>query len=343
MIFLCNKNMQKRISTKFAEASQKIEGFSKIMEEVKKNMLIDGLSASTQENYCRKLAAIALHFQKLPENITEDELRNYLSGLLKNAEVPSRSGFKHAVYSIRYYFKRSGRKTDLKLPQIKHEKRLPMVLSKQECKTLFALTKNFKHRMILMFLYAFGLRVSELIRLKWIHLDVHRMTLFIKRSKGNKDRYLPFSEYLLGDMITYMKMANSSPYVFNGKPGQAYMSASGIRFLMQSAVKRAGIKKDGVCLHTLRHSFATHLLEDGLDIISIKELLGHSRIETTLVYLHVVDLVNQKKVSPLDTLLGKRDSEEMIRLKEKYQEVLRKKNFEEAQVNGQLTLFGAKH
>ena len=331
--------MPRQISIRVNEASEKIPGFSLILEELKKSMLVNGLSHNTLVNYSRKLADLSLHFNKLPEYISEEELRDYLSVLILRAKSVSQSEFKHMIYGIRYYFKMTGLTMNVKLPPIKNDKRLPVVLSKQECKVLFSVTKNFKHRIILKFIYSGGLRVGELINIKWSHLDADRMTVLIKRSKGNKDRYVPLSENLLGDLVAYMAIGNKSQYVFSGGCIDKKMSASGIRFLMRKAVKRTGISKEGVCLHTLRHSFATHLLEDGLDIISIKELLGHSRLETTLVYLHVVDQPKHKKISPLDTLLGTREESVNIKLKEKFHELSIKRNLYLRSSDGQLNLF----
>jgi site-specific recombinase XerD len=332
--------MRKPISTRVNEASNTIPGFKSIYEDLKKSFLLNGLSQNTLANYCRKIADISLHFNKLPEFISAQDTQDYLSNLIQSAKGTSQSEFKHTVYGMRYYFKMIGKELQVKLPQIKKEKRLPVVLSKQECKLLFELTKNHKHRMILMFIYSAGLRVSELINIKWSELDVDRMTILIKRSKGNKDRYVPFSEQLLDNLTPYTNGDCRSEYIFSGGGANQKMSKSGIRFLMSQAVKRIKINKEGICLHTLRHSFATHLLEDGLDIFSIKELLGHSRIETTLVYLHVVDQVNIKKTSPLDTLLGKNENYDPEKFKQKLKQISIKRRLIESDFCDQLNLFG---
>lgn len=331
--------MQQTTLKKSAIAKLKIPDFKTRINELKENMKVNGLSDNTFENYGRKLAEISLYFNKLPDEITENELRIYLSQLIDGAKSASLSEFKHTVYGMRYYFKMIGKESQVKLPKIKHESRLPTVLSKEECKLLFSLTNNHKHRIILLFIYAAGLRVSELVNLKWSCIDTDRMSVLIKRSKGNKDRYVPLADNLLADLVKYISGNRKSDYIFTAPLTNKKMSASGIRFLMRQAVKRAGIVKEGVCLHTLRHSFATHLLEDGLDLVSIKELLGHSRIDTTLVYLHVCNRTTLKKTSPLDSLYSRPDNDELSNNKEKFKSLVMDRQKEREKPLLQLNLF----
>lgn len=317
--------MRQQTTNSVILASQKVRGFIERMDSFEKSMMIDGLSPKTFIDYSRKLADLALHYHKLPEEITEDELKNYLSCIIEENRSTSQSKFKHIVYSMRSYFRYAGVPMRVKLPSIKNERRLPIVLSKQQCKLLFDSTKNFKHQLILKLIYSAGLRVNELTKLEWQHIDVDRMTIFIKRSKGNKDRYVPLSVHILNDLILFMARGITTRYIFTGGTPTEAISRSAIRFIMGQAIKRTGIKKQGVCLHTLRHSFATHLLEDGLDIFSIKELLGHSRIETTLVYLHVFDQPKRSRVSPLDTLFKNINTNKTKRNKQKYNDLITKR------------------
>jgi site-specific recombinase XerD len=155
---------------------------------------------------------------------------------------------------------------------------------------------------MLKLIYSAGLRLGELANLKIGDIDWLRMLIHIRRGKGRKDRYVCLSKYILSDMKLYLQMEKPFLYLFNNSKGNK-LGQSTISKIMQRAVKKAGISKEGVCLHTLRHSFATHLLEEGLDIISIKELLGHEKLHTTMVYLHVTDYRSElKKRSPLDQL-----------------------------------------
>ena len=165
------------------------------------------------------------------------------------------------------------------------------------------------------------------------------MMIHIKQSKGRRDRYVPLAKNIVADFVQYMLGFNRSEYVFFGPDCSGKMSHSGIQFLLKQALKRAGINKTGVCLHTLRHSYATHLLEDGLDIVSIKELLGHEHIETTLVYLHVANYTRHQKMSPLDTLYSDVSDEDLNKYKEKYTALSILKNSRTITSENQLNLF----
>lgn len=331
--------MKNKIETKLQMACRQIPNYLQAMELLKQYVLINGMSEATLSSYTRKLTDLALYFNKLPQHITEDELRKYLAVLIQQAKSNSKTEFKHTVYSMRFYFKMLGKPMTVSLPIIKEDKNLPVVLSKQECLSLIELTKNFKHRLILMFIYGAGLRVRELTNLKWSDINVNRMMIHIKQSKGRRDRYVPLAKNIVVDVVYYMFGFNKSEYVFNGTDCNKKMSHSGIRFLLRQALTRAGINKTGVCLHTLRHSYATHLLEDGLDIISIKELLGHERIETTLVYLHVANYTRHQKMSPLDSLLGDVTEDDLNKYKEKYTELSVLKNSRIVINENQLNLF----
>lgn len=333
--------MKTLIINRTAQAGVKIPGFLMLLEEFRKNMLVDGLSESTFVNYGRNLAQVSLRFNKLPNLLTSEDIQQYMVELLGSARSVSQSEFKHAVYSLRYYFKTLGKDIAVKVPRVKREKRLPVVLSKEECRAIFELTANMKHRIILMFIYSGGFRVNELVNLKWSDVDADRMKVLIRRSKGRKDRYVPLSEYLLNYLTVFLGLGNSGEYIFTSARSGKKMCRSGIRFLMSSAVKRAGINKVGVCLHTLRHSFATHLLEDGLDIISIKELLGHSRLESTLTYLHVAYQPQRKKSSPLDSLFEPNALVNLDEEKERFNRMLMNRKQKERSAAWQMDMFGS--
>lgn len=310
--------MQKNSNNVVDTACEVVLGFSSKIKYLNDRFLITGLSQSTRINYTRKLAALCLNFNKLPENITEVELTEYLARLIKSSVGKSNSQFKHLVYGLRFYFKALNIPIKIQLPAIKKVNTLPIVLSKQECVLIFSSIKNFKHRIILMFIYSAGLRISELINLKWGDIDVNRMMIHLRLCKGLKDRYVPLSEFLLSELIYFMPTAKRGSYIFSGCSISGKISSSVIRNFLKAAVIRSGISKVGVCLHTLRHSYATHLLEDGLDIISIKELLGHSHIESTLLYLHVASIEKSIKHSPLDALYRKYSECELKDIREKF-------------------------
>jgi site-specific recombinase XerD len=193
----------------------------------------------------------------------------------------------------------------LRLPQIKRQKDLPIVLNKSEVRQLLASPKYLKHRLILAMLYGCGLRSYELCNLLQSDIDFERKTVFVKKQKGKIDRYVPLSDHLARGLQQYFTTETPEKYVFNSQitnDGLAQgLTTRGIQWIIKESRSKVSTKKKYTA-HTLRHSYATHLLEDGLNIISLKELLGHACIETTMVYLHVANTGSSCKFSPLDTL-----------------------------------------
>lgn len=196
----------------------------------------------------------------------------------------------------------------IELPSIRREKKLPVVLNREEVRRLLKSPQLLKHRILLGILYGCGLRCFEARNVKLSDLDFERKKVHVRQGKGKKDRYVPLSDHLIRGLKTYIHSENPQTWLFNGKPEgrsggdfDSRYSQRGVTWVVNQSKKAAGIIKD-MTVHTLRHSFATHLLEDGLDIMSIKDLLGHECIETTLVYLHVAQSGRVKPFSPLDTL-----------------------------------------
>lgn len=279
-----------------------VPGFEVAKKMMESNLRLKNLSKSTGKNYLRKLAQVCLHYKKTPEHFSQEEINSYL--LLKSKITPSlsKSEFKHTVYSLAFYYKSIGNvNMNIKLPFLKEERKLPTVLSKEECRRVFAAVKNVRKRLLLQVAYSGGMRINELCTLRLVDIDWHRRKIHIKETKGRKDRYVPLSGQLLQWLSNYIKNEKPVKFLFNSRRGKA-VGKPYIRSVLNEAVKVAGIIKPRICMHTLRHSYATHLLEDGLNIVAIKELLGHSRIEATMVYLHVADYDMGKKHSPLDTL-----------------------------------------
>lgn len=196
----------------------------------------------------------------------------------------------------------------IELPSIKREKTLPIVLSREEVKRLLLAPRLLKHRILLGLLYGCGLRCFEVRNIRLADLDFDRKMLHVRKGKGKKDRYLPLSEHLIRGLQKYIQSENPQEWIFNGQPEglaggdfDGRYSQRGVQWAVKTASKEAKILKE-ITVHTLRHTYATHLLEDGLDIMTIKDLLGHECIDTTLVYLHVAQSGRVKPFSPLDTL-----------------------------------------
>jgi len=284
------------------KAIESIDGFENVYKTIFRQVKLKGQSESTLNNYLRRIAIISLHFERLPEHISDDELQEYLTSLAIDKNSPSRSSFKHMVYGLRYYFRQIGQtKRAICLPSLKKEMKLPVILNRSELKELFRAPKLLKHRIILTLIYSAGLRGQEVINLKISDIDFERKTIHIRQSKYKKDRIVPLSDYMANGLIKYLAVEKPHIYLFNGKEPDGRYSIRGLSWVMREALKHTNIKKS-INLHSLRHSYATHLLEEGVNIVTVKELLGHADIKTTMIYLHVAQCSIVKAHSPLDTL-----------------------------------------
>ncbi|NJO88095.1 MAG: tyrosine-type recombinase/integrase [Chloroflexia bacterium] len=293
---------QRSEPTLVQKAYSTVDGFDKVFIRLQQQVTLRGQSKSTLNNYIRRIAAICLHFGKLPQEITDDELTEYLTSLALSPKSPSRSNFKHMVYGLRYYFRLMGdNKRAIALPSLKKDTRLPVILNQDELRQLFKAPALLKHRIVLSLIYSAGLRSQEVINLKLSDIDFERKTIHIRQSKYKKDRIVPLSDYMQKGLKKYLAAENPHIWLFNGKEADGRYSVKGLSWVMREALKKTSIAKD-VNLHSLRHSYATHLLEQGLNIVTVKDLLGHADITTTMIYLHVAQCPLLKAHSPLDRL-----------------------------------------
>ncbi len=235
------------------------------------------------------------------DHLTDKEIREYLLYLVDKRGV-SQSYQNQAINAIKFYYEqvlgRPTRKYYLQRP--KAEKRLPGVLSEEEVKTILRQVKNLKHKCIMYLIYSAGLRLSEALNLRITDIDSARNMIIIRQAKGKKDRYSLLSETLLALLRQYYKIYRPKVWLFEGQYGGQY-SAKSIQAIFKRALSLSGVNKHAT-VHTLRHSFATHLLEHGTDIRYIQELLGHANTKTTLIYTHVTKTGFEKIKSPLDNL-----------------------------------------
>lgn len=248
---------------------------------------------------------MALHFQCSPLEPDEEQVLDYLQYLKGQTTKPSQSYFKHTVYGLSLAYKVMGLDhKGISLPSMKFPRKLPVVLSFEEIKSLLKAPSLLRHRLILSMLYGCGLRRFELLGIKIQDVDIDRRMLHIREGKGRKDRYVPLGTLLCRGLTSYIQAERPYIWLFNGKTNDGQLqqfSETGVQWVIQQAAKKAGIKKH-VTSHVLRHTYATHLLEMGLDIMTLKELLGHVAIQTTLVYLHVAQLNRDRAFNPLDKL-----------------------------------------
>ena len=297
---------KRSMPTIIEQAILSVDGFEKVYKTFEQQVILKGQSKSTLKNYIQKIARISLHFGVLPELLSDDEINEYLTSLALDPKSPSRSSFKHAVYGLRYYFRMIGQtKRAIALPSIKQDSKLPIILNYSELKQLFSAPLLLKHRIALTLIYSAGLRSQELINLKLSDIDFERKTIHIRQSKYKKDRIVPLSDVIAIGLRKYIDVEKPHVWLFNGKEPDGRFSVSGLNWVMRESLKKTDITKS-VSLHSLRHSYATHLLEQGVNIVTLKELLGHADITTTMIYLHVAQCDVQKAHSPLDTLYNRK-------------------------------------
>jgi site-specific recombinase XerD len=292
------------------QAKREVLGFEELIYRFERTVSVLGRSKTTFENYSRHVAAVAIYYGKIPTELDQEQIHDYLFYLQKKSKTPSQSYFKHTVYGLRFLLKSEGLPYSfLNLPEIKHEKRVQVVLSKEEVWRLLKSCDLLKHRVLVGLLYGCGLRCMEVRSIRLQDMDFDRRQLRVVQGKGKKDRYVPLSEHLIRGLKSYIEVEKPVEWLFNGQPlpnraggdFDSRYSQKGVQWAVKQACKRAGITKD-VHVHTLRHTYATHLLEDGIDIMTLKNLLGHENIETTIEYLQIAQLPTQKVFSPLDTL-----------------------------------------
>lgn len=300
--------MRKRVSPTILErAIIAVPEFEQVVKKLSHQVTLRGQSKSTLHNYTRRIALFVIHFNRLPEQVSEDEINEYMVTLARDPRSPSRSSFKHMVYGLRYYYRLLGmNKKAIALPSLNRQTKLPVILNRSELKELFSTPQLLKQRIVLTLIYSAGLRGQEVINLRLGDIDFERMTIHIRQSKYKKDRIVPLSPTMAVGLKKYLAAENPHTWLFNGKqPGNQY-SIRGLSWVMRENLKKTSITKK-VNLHSLRHTYATHLLEEGVNIVTLKELLGHAEITTTMIYLHVAQLDYIKPHSPLDTLYGRHE------------------------------------
>jgi integrase/recombinase XerD len=276
------------------------EQMDSILEQYKNLLTQKRYSTNTIDIYCNYFKDFCKYFtNRTLEEITTAEINNYILNLITSKNI-SISQQNQRINAIKFYYEKVlGReKQYYELHRPKKEHKLPKVLSKQEVKRIFDVTKNLKHKCILMLIYSAGLRRNELLNLVPTDIDSERMIIHIKGAKGKKDRISLLSDNLLKLLRQYYKEYQPKKYLFEGQKGGMYSPTSVANILKKSAVK-AGIKKS-VTPHMLRHSFATHLLEQGTDLRYIQELLGHNSSKTTEIYTHVSKQAIDKIKNPMD-------------------------------------------
>lgn len=286
----------------FAQVPEK----GKIYVEKMVNVLLAvNYSTATMRTYCNTFIQFIKFFDcKDPNEISQNEIIEFLGSLM--AKGLSASTGHSMVNAIQFYYEMVLQKKDykFKFPRPKKEKKLPTVLTMDECLTIFNVVENPKHKLLLLIGYGAGLRVSEIVNLKWSDILFAEHKIHIKNAKGMKDRMVMLPYSIVKTLEIYKQTYNGKNYVFEGQfAGEPYSTRSA-QIVMKQALQKTGLDKKAT-MHTLRHSFATHLLENGTDIRYIQQFLGHASIKTTTIYTHLTNNAIDKIESPLDKLANK--------------------------------------
>jgi len=276
----------------------------KFHDRMDRELRIRGYSNGTRRLYLSCVRTFVRHFMRPPDELALEHVKRYQLHLTRTRKV-SWSTFNTHVCALRFFYGEVLR-VDWEIHHIPYQKtgrKLPQILSGVEVCNLFRATPNVKYRTILMTLYGAGLRLSEGLHLRVRDIDSPRMVIRIEQGKGRKDRYVMLSERLLSSLRDYWRQARPpSAWLFCGRPPERPLSRRPVYDAFQRAVEDAGITKK-VTIHTLRHSFATHLMERGVSIRVIQRLLGHKSLRSTEIYTHVAGSYLQDTRSPLDDLL----------------------------------------
>ena len=255
----------------------------------------------TVKNYVKGVEELAKYYGRSPDKISREEVRSFLHYLITERKL-AYSSCNCKIVAINFFYREVlGQKMDLRVP-MKKEGRLPDPLSRKEVTRLIKSARNRKHRVLMMTAYSTGLRVGELVQLKPRHIKSDRMLIHVDQGKGRKDRYTLLSERLLSELRAYWREYRpGGGWVFSNEAGTGHMPKYTAGRAFYRMKKRAEIVH-GHGIHTLRHSFATHLLEAGVDLLTIQILMGHKSLKTTIKYLHVTQKHLTETQSPLDLL-----------------------------------------
>jgi site-specific recombinase XerD len=268
------------------------------------DLVVRGMSVRTREAYLGAVAGLAKHYGRRPDRISEREVQNYLLHLIEERKL-SWSSCNVAAQGLKFFYRITLKKSEAQfvIPRARQPQKLPQILSREEVAALIEKTLNLKHRAILMTAYGAGLRLNEICHLKLVHIDSARMTIRVEQGKGAKDRYTLLSPRLLAELRSYWRAYRPALWLFPGKGGASAVCGSTVQRVYNAAKARAGIAKEGG-IHALRHAFATHLLEAGVDIHTIQRLMGHGHISSTLRYFHLARKHLAGTTSPLELLEG---------------------------------------
>jgi integrase/recombinase XerD len=273
-----------------------------LRQRMLEDLRIRNYAPTTVACYIRSVAEFAQHFNKPPDQLGPEEIRAWQLFLLNEKRVKL-STYIQAVCALRFFYQNTlHRRIEIdRIPLPRYEKKLPVILSKAEVKALLEAPKNLKHRAMLATMYGAGLRVSEVASLRMSDLDRERRVIWVRGGKGHKDRQVMLAEPLRDLLAAYWRWKRPTNWLFPGRNPDFPIATKSVFRACQKAAQKAGIRKP-IHPHSLRHAFATHLLDEGVNLLVIQTLLGHAHLKTTARYLHLSDSVVRSTRSPLETL-----------------------------------------
>jgi site-specific recombinase XerD len=272
------------------------------IQTLKKHLTNLNYSQRTVHTYATVVERLCKHCNKQPHQITPDDFKSFIDYLVADLKL-SWNTIHNYLCSIRYFYKEIMKQCEV-VEYVRYPKRvkkLPVVMSYTEVRQIFNHVKNFKHNTILKLFYSTGIRLKELRNITLDCIDLERRTIFIRAGKGQKDRYVALSHVMREQLIEYLERFKPEFYLFETNQKKAMYSSAGIRFIITHARNQLNFKKR-ISIHCFRHSFATHMLEQGGNILVLQRLLGHTHLNATLVYLHVQNVDILRAPNPLDNL-----------------------------------------
>lgn len=273
-----------------------------LKQRMLEDLRIRNYAPTTVECYVRSVADFAKHFDRSPDQLGPEDIRAWQLHLLNEKHVKA-STYIQAVCGLRFFYRKTlNQPIDIeRIPLPRYEKKLPVILSKEEVKALLTAPTNLGHRAIMATMYGAGLRVSEVTNLKVQDLDRARKVIWVRGGKGHKDRQVMLADSLREVLVAWWRWRRPADWLFPGGNPGCPLSTKTVFLTCRRAARLAGIAKP-VHPHSLRHAFATHLLEDGVNLLVIQRLLGHNHLKTTARYLHVSDAAIRSTPSPLEML-----------------------------------------
>jgi site-specific recombinase XerD len=279
---------------------------SALRKQMDGDLVVRGMAVRTREAYLGAVAGLAKHYGRRPDLIGEAEVQKYLLHLIEERKL-AWSSCNIVAQGLKFFYRVTLKRSEAQfvIPRARAPQKLPQILAREEVAALLEKTTNLKHRAVLMTAYGAGLRLNEICHLKVADIDSKRMTLRVEQGKGAKDRYTLLSPRLLAELRRYWVAHRPKAWLFTARDPERPIYDHTVHRLYHAAKLRAGITKEGG-IHSLRHAFATHLLEAGVDIHTIQRLMGHGHISSTLRYFHLARKHLAGTPSPLELLDGVR-------------------------------------